>query len=82
MVTFSSLADLMLQVERLMLSIKHEKPAAYLDVSQCTSQHTQIGGLLLLYIRDVFLQGLKALLQVCTSDRHDTRQVCVRWQKD
>lgn len=53
-----------LKPRRCGFQLKNEKPAAHLDVSQSTPQHAQIGGLLLLDIRDVFLQRLEALLQV------------------
>lgn len=47
---------------------------AHLDVSQSTSQHAQIGGLLLVDVRDVLFQRLKALLQVCSPDGHKTER--------
>ena len=52
-----------------------------LNVSQRTSQHAQIGGLLLVDVRDVLFQRLKALLQVCPSDRHKTQRGDLRQQE-
>ena len=40
---------------------------AYLDVAQRTTEDAQVGGLLLVHVRNVLLQRLKALLQVSTS---------------
>lgn len=48
----------------------------HLNVSQCTSEHAQIGGLLLVHVWDVLFQRLKALLQVRSSVRHKTH----RWE--
>lgn len=53
---------------------KQTSKTTYLNVSQCTSEHTQIGGFLLIYVGDVLLQRLKTLLQVCSSNRHKTQQ--------
>lgn len=47
---------------------------SYLDVAQGASKHTQVGGLLLVHVGDVPLEGLKAFLKVCTS-KVDTKQV-------
>ena len=41
---------------------KGAKARFYLNISKGTSQHTEIGGLLFVHIRDVLLKGLKALL--------------------
>ncbi len=58
-----------------------QKPAAHLDVSQRTSQHAQVGGLLLVDVGDVLLQRLKTLFQVRSSDRHKTQTADLRQQK-